>query len=135
MSEVILDTNALLWLRMGSERIGPVAHRLADEALEQRSLAVSVFSFWEIALLVQKNRIDIGQPMRVWRNNVIAQGVHEIAVSGEIALMSTELDGLPADPADRIIVATALAREATLVTADARILDWRGTLDRHDART
>ena len=132
MSEVILDTNALLWLRMGSERIGPVARRLADEALEQRSLAVSVFSFWEIALLVQKNRIDIGQPMRVWRNNVIAQGVHEIAVSGEIALMSTELDGLPAD---RIIVATALAREATLVTADARILDWRGTLDRHDART
>ena len=72
MSEVILDTNALLWLRMGSERIGPVARRLADEALEQRSLAVSVFSFWEIALLVQKNRIDIGQPMRVWRNNVIA---------------------------------------------------------------
>ena len=138
MSEVILDTNALLWLRMGSERIGPVARRLADEALEQRSLAVSVFSFWEIALLVQKNRIDIGQPMRVWRNNVIAQGVHEIAVSGEIALMSTELDGLPADPADpadRIIVATALAHEATLVTADARILDWRGTLDRHDART
>ena len=84
---------------------------------------------------MQKNRMDIEQDMSEWRDAVLDMGVRELALSGDIGILSTELDGLPADPADRIIVATALAREATLVTADARILDWRGTLDRHDART
>ena len=86
-------------------------------------------------MLIQKNRVDIEQDMSEWRDTVLDMGAREIALSGDIGILSTKLDGLPADPADRIIVATALAREATLVTADARILDWRGTLDRHDART
>ena len=71
-------------------------------------------------MLMQKNRMDIEQDMSEWRDAVLDMGVREIARSGDIGILSTELDGLPADPADRIIVATALAHEATLVTADAR---------------
>jgi PIN domain nuclease of toxin-antitoxin system len=44
------------------------------------------------------------------------------------------LAGLHSDPADRIIVATALAHDATLITADERLLAWRGPLKTHDAR-
>ena len=133
---VLLDTNALIWLLLDIHRLGPEETRqLADSALFDSELLVSAFSFWEVSMLMQKNRMDIEQDMSEWRDAVLDMGVREIARSGDIGILSTELDGLPADPADRIIVATALAREATLVTADARILDWRGTLDRHDART
>ena len=132
---VLLDTNALIWLLLDIHRLGPETRQLADSALFDSGLLVSAFSFWEVSMLMQKNRMDIEQDMSEWRDAVLDMGVREIALSGDIGILSTELDGLPADPADRIIVATALAREATLVTADARILDWRGTLDRHDART
>ena len=132
---VLLDTNALIWLLLDIHRLGPETRQLADSALLDSELLVSAFSFWEVSMLMQKNRMDIEQDMSEWRDAVLDMGVREIARSGDIGILSTELDGLPADPADRIIVATALAHEATLVTADARILDWRGTLDRHDART
>ena len=132
---VLLDTNALIWLLLDIHRLRPETRQLADSALIDSELLVSAFSFWEVSMLMQKNRMDIEQDMSEWRDAVLDMGVREIALSGDIGILSTELGGLPADPADRIIVATALAREATLVAADARILDWRGTLDRHDART
>ena len=40
---------------------------------------------------------------------------------------------LATDPVDQLIVATALVHRAALVTADAKILEWRHTLVRHDA--
>ena len=45
-----------------------------------------------------------------------------------------DLAGLPDDPADRFIVASALVHGAALMTADEKILDWRHALERHDAR-
>jgi len=40
---------------------------------------------------------------------------------------------LPGDPFDRLIVSTALVEQATLMTADQRILSWPGGLERQDA--
>ena len=60
-------------------------------------------------------------------------GLAEIPVDGDIAIRANELTGLHADPADRLIVATALGGHR-LVTADKRILSWSGRLSRVDAR-
>ena len=51
-----------------------------------------------------------------------------------VALRALDLAGMPADPADRLIVATALEHHASLVTADEKLLAWRHGLERHDAR-
>lgn len=61
-------------------------------------------------------------------------GLVEVSLTGEIAIRSTELEGLSYDPADRMIVATAIAHDAALLTADERILEWRGSLKTLDAR-
>jgi PIN domain nuclease of toxin-antitoxin system len=53
---------------------------------------------------------------------------------GEIGIAAAQLQDLHGDPADRIILATALHHRATLVTADQRLLAWTGPLERHDAR-
>lgn len=45
-----------------------------------------------------------------------------------------ELAGLDRDPADRFIAATTQPRNATLATADERLLGWRGGLERQNAR-
>ena len=64
---------------------------------------------------------------------VLGQGLIEIPVDGDIGIRASALPDFHSDPADRIIVATALSGHR-LVTADERILDWDGSLDRLDAR-
>lgn len=104
-----------------------------EKALREASLAASAISFWEIAMLHEKGRIDLGQDTRAWRTRLLDDGLAEIPVDGDVAIRANELTGLHADPADRLIVATALGGHR-LVTADKRILSWTGRLSRVDAR-
>ena len=134
VTPVVLDTHALVWLLSGHARLGPEARKLADEALTEESLLVSAMSFWEVAMLVQKGRLDVGGPVGPWRRFVLDRGVEEVAVWGDIAILSVAIQGLPPDPVDRIIAATALARGGTLLTADAWMLKWSGGLILCDAR-
>lgn len=131
---ILFDTHALLWLQSGSERLGARARRLADRALAEDELGVSAVSFWEVAMLAAKERIALARPPEKLREELLASGLVEIPLSGEIAIAATRLEAFHADPADRFIVATAQALSATLVTADSRILDWPGRVRRHDAR-
>ncbi len=85
-------------------------------------------------MLVRKRRIELTVAHAAWRRELLADGLVEIPVGGSIAVRAGLLPDLHGDPADRIIVATALAGHR-LVTADRRILDWGGSLNRHDART
>lgn len=126
---LILDTHVLLWLVEGSERIGS-ARGVIDEALAGGGLAVSAISWWEIAMLVHKSRLELNQPARVIRERLLAAGLAELAVDGEVAIAAPSLEGLDQDPADRLIVATTLAAGGRLATADRRILDWDGPVDR-----
>jgi len=96
--------------------------------------SVSAMTFWEIALLAGKRRVALGPPLQHWRRDFLAQGLLEVPVTGAIGIAAAELHGFHADPSDRIIVATAYELDATLLTADRRILGWPGDLRRQDAR-
>ena len=132
---VLLDTHVLIWLMEGEPGLGPQARALADDALGADRLGVSAITFWETAMLAQRGRIGLAMPVAAWRRAVLDLGIAEIAVSGDIAIAAVSLDGLHGDPADRMICATAILRQAVLVTADERVIGWPGRLNRHDART
>lgn len=131
---ILLDTHALLWLESGNERLGARTRRMADRALAEDELCVSAISFWEVAMLAAKGRLALAPSPERLRGELLASGLVEIPLSGEVAIAATKLEAFHGDPADRFLVATAMATSATLVTADARILDWPGRLERHDAR-
>ncbi len=128
----LADTHALIWLWTGDDNLGSNARQVVDSALQDGDLAVSAMSFWEVAMLRGKGRLDFPEDVAAWRREILGQGVMEIAVDGEIGIRANELADFHADPADRIIVATALNGHQ-LVTADRRILDWTGELRRLDA--
>ena len=130
---ILLDTHTLLWLRAGDTRLGPVARAEIQGAWESDAVAVSAISFWELAMLRDKGRIRHPEDVGQWRKEQLDQGLIEIPVDGEIGISAYSLAGFHADPADRIIVSTALGGHR-LVTGDERILDWPGSLSRLDAR-
>jgi PIN domain nuclease of toxin-antitoxin system len=131
---ILLDTHALIWLDQDDPALGPVARQRADVGLKDKALAVSAISFWEVAMLVAKGRITMEVPIAAWRQDLLTLGLIEIPVTGEIGTTAVYLEHLHNDPADRMIVATALLREAILLTADRRLLGWSGKLERQDAR-
>lgn len=126
---IILDTHVLLWLCAGSERLGPQARQAIDEAWQSGEVCISAISFWEVARLTAKGRIKLPEDISRWRQEQLAQGVVEFPITGVIGIRAAHLESFPRDPADRLIVATALEGHR-LVTADERILAWPGTLDR-----
>lgn len=123
---ILLDTHVLVWLDMGSTHLGKKAIQLIDKALAQDELAVSAMSFWEVAMLARKGRIELQGEVGVWRKELLDKGMREIPLSGGMAIRAGELPDFHGDPADRMIVATALEASASLVTADERILAWPG---------
>lgn len=131
---ILLDTHVLLWVDQGSDRLGPEARRLMESAQQRGDIGVSAISFWEVAMLALKGRIRTSVDLSRWRRDLLDAGLLELAVDGATGIEATRLSGLHGDPADRMILATAAARGATLLTADERLLGWAGTLRRHDAR-
>ncbi len=81
---------------------------------------------------VQSGRLDLLMDPEALRRDLLAQGLVEIPVSGLIGVRAGLLRGLRGDPADRLIVATALEGHQ-LLTADSHILEWPGKLNRIDA--
>jgi PIN domain nuclease of toxin-antitoxin system len=67
------------------------------------------------------------------RAELLSTGIIELPLTGSIAISAVQLQDLHGDPADRFIAATALAHDATLMTADSRLLRWRHAVRRQNA--
>lgn len=121
---IALDTHALVWWAAEPARLGAKARKLIEVHQKRGEPAiVSSISIWEIAMLTKSGRLQLSVDTTTWIERVEALPTLVFApVDNRIARLSVELDGFPhPDPADRIVVATALNIGATLVTADARI--------------
>lgn len=120
---IVLDTHALVWWVNDPRQLSEPARRVIEEAQQNHAVYVSCISSWEIALLVQRGRLQLAFDVRDWLARCEALPfVTFLPVTTAIAVESTRLPGFPhADPADRIIVATALSLSASLVTRDEKI--------------
>lgn len=131
--KILLDTHALLWFAADSPQLGRRSRQLAGAAAPDARLCVSAVSFWEIGLLAARGRLQTAFPADEVRAEAMAAGLRELPLTGPAAVLAAALD-LHRDPADRFIAATAILHEATLVTADERLLGWSHPLKRQDAR-
>ena len=95
---IVLDTHAVVWLVM-DEGLGRQSRRLIDNAVADDSLAVSAMSFWEFAMLVTRRRVRSIRSPGEQRSKMLAAGIRELPVTGDIAILAAELEGLHNDPA------------------------------------
>jgi PIN domain nuclease of toxin-antitoxin system len=130
---ILLDTHAAIWLITDDASLGRKTRARIDSAVRDAALFVSAITFWEIALLASRRRIRRTRSPSEERSTILSSGVQELPITGEIAILAVELNNLPGDPADRLIMATAIKHAATLVTADEALLSWRHSIERADA--
>lgn len=131
---ILLDTHVLIWMDADDDRLGIRCRRAIEQAWQDGQVAVSAISFWESAMLHARGRIELPCPASDWRRAWLSAGLAEIALDGAIATSAAGLDHPHRDPADRFILATALHRQATLVTADVQLLAWGDAPALLDAR-
>jgi PIN domain nuclease of toxin-antitoxin system len=132
---ILLDTHAAIWVLRNDAALGRKARGAVLAAIDDGQLAISAISFWEIALLIAKGRLRSLDDPNETRVLMIQAGIHEVPLTGEIAILAVQLDALHGDPADRFILATAIAHDATLLTADSTLLKWKNKVRRFDAET
>jgi PIN domain nuclease of toxin-antitoxin system len=126
MKNFLLDTHTWIWWANRSDRLDKKIMLLLDNA-ESGSLHISTISCWEIAKLVQKEKIKLSKPVNLWIECALTTPVLVIEqLTPEISIESTQLPGkFHNDPADQIIVATARLNNYTLITADSLILNYQ----------
>ena len=127
------DTQVLIWYVASNRRLGRQARNRMREANLRNDAAFSTISIWELGMLQQKGRLETDMTGTQWREHLLAEGLNEIPVDGAIAARAGDLPDMHGDPADRIIVATALEGHL-LITSDHLILNWPHELDCLSAR-
>ena len=121
---LLVDTHTLIWMVEEDSRLGVQTAEALNRAGWEGRIVVSAITPWEIGLLVSKGRLRLGPDVMQWIREALGRpGVRLAPLEPEIAVASTRLPfEMHADPADRILVATARHLGATLVTADAALL-------------
>jgi PIN domain nuclease of toxin-antitoxin system len=124
---VLLDTSVWIWfLEYDKQQLSAKTIEFLENAERRGELAVSDFSFWEVANKSAKGKLALSIDSALWLERASAEAsLTYLPVERSALILSTRLSGSPPkDPADRILIATAQLNGATLVTADKKIIDY-----------
>ncbi|MBA3921838.1 MAG: type II toxin-antitoxin system VapC family toxin [Nostocaceae cyanobacterium] len=121
---IVLDTHIWIWWVDNNIRLTR-KHREWIESYQSQSLGVSIVSCWEVAKLVEKNRLVFSVGINEWLDAALTYpGVRLLDLTLPIVIESTQLSGFHSDPFDQMIVATARIYKCPLLTVDAKILNY-----------
>ena len=123
MSVFVTDTHGLLWRVAGRDsRPGPGARRAFDAV--DRGVAGLVVPFaviWEIGILTRLNRVRLSCPFEEWVRRIRQMANVSLAAAEPEHAVVAASQPWTGEPFDDLIIATARAFDAPLITADERI--------------
>lgn len=115
---ILLDTH--VWVRWLDPEVNPLPARIQTHIEAADQLAVSAISCWEVAWLSRRNRLNLSPNLIDWLQLALDDsGVSCIPVGQKIALCAANLPEHHRDPADRLIIATAIQQCASLISLDS----------------
>lgn len=120
---LVLDTCALIFDALDPNRLSKKAAAAITQAHDAEQVACCDISLWEIAMLVEKNRLDPGTSAQEFIHLMLAaRKISVLPITPEIAARSAVSEFCPhGDPADRLIAASTIVHQAKLVTADRKL--------------
>ena len=127
MSRFLVDTQLLLWNVYGSRKLPARVVRLFRDGRHQ--FFYSAASLWEIAIKAARGREDFVADTAAIRETLEANGFHELPVSAQHAVQLSRLPPIHGDPFDRMLVAQSIVEPMALITSDARLAKYPGTIE------
>ena len=123
---ILLDTHVWFWWVQGDPRLSARHDQPLQVAQGTQTIAVSAICCWEIAMMIERGRVQVALSSLDWLRQALApSGVELLPPTPEVAVESTQLPGtFHRDPADQIIVATARLFNAPLLTEDSKIVAY-----------
>ncbi len=117
---ITADTHIIIWDALKPNLVSKCARSEIEKANQKDGIIFCDISLWEIAMLIQKKRIEIDVAYLEFINLVSASNKYIFqAITPEIAELSARLKTKTIiDPADCIIAATSIILNAPLITAD-----------------
>ena len=112
---IVLDTH--IWIRWQSTPDG-LPDWVRKEIAGAHSLAISAISCWELGQLVLRKRVQLNMSLTAWIDEATASTVCCLPIDRQIAQLASELPEHHRDPADRLIIATAITSNARLLSLD-----------------
>lgn len=126
MSNLLLDTCALLWLAQGG---GGLSKKVISQINESNLVFTSVITAWEIGLLNSKEQVKLPIAPEEWFQQITEnQDIKVINLTPDIAFLSNNLPWHHKDPADRFIIATAISQNLAIVTTDKKFAEYPVTI-------
>jgi PIN domain nuclease of toxin-antitoxin system len=123
---IVLDTHALLWWALDPDRLSRAAAASVRD-MELRGGFASAISIWELGVKIQRGKLDLGISIEEFTRRIDRSAIVELLpVDTATWLRSLDLAWDHRDPADRVIVATAVLQGVPLVTADEEIHRFEG---------
>ena len=123
----LLDTHAVVFWQSG-EHMPVVTSRFLDHEAMKGNVMISAISFWEIALLVKKGRLDI-KDVKSWKDDILDfSGARLIYPVVEDMMSSVHLPDHHSDPFDRLLISQAIREKSVLVSRDSIFSDYDVTL-------
>ncbi len=123
---IVLDTHVWIWWVSEPEKLSEEARSAIEYA---KSAGICPISCWEISTKVAQGKLELDRDVGLWVRHALARpALQLLALTAEIAVTAGQLGlaGFHGDPADRLIVASALHYGTQLVTKDRTIRDFSG---------
>ena len=124
--KLLLDTHLLRWVAGEPKKLGLKARRLIADT--DNELIFSAASIWEVAIKRTLGRADFQVDTRLFRRGLLDHGYAELPVFSAHAVAIEALPPIHKDPFDRLLVAQSQVEGIVLLTGDATVAQYGGSV-------
>ena len=119
----LLDTHVVLWIAENSPLLSDrVKEIILDENVEK---FVSIASAWEVAIKLGTQKLYLDGGLQEFFRMIDENGFVTLSVEKEYLLLIPQLPDYHKDPFDRLLLATAITENMTLITVDENIQKYK----------
>ena len=113
----LLDTHAIIWFMKGDSMLSQKAKEII--LTDHNNCYISMVSFWEMAIKLNINKLDLGLPFEEVENWTVENGLYKILpIDLRHVITLSPLPFHHRDPFDRTLIAQALSEDLTIITKE-----------------